>query len=173
MRASGLEWTVLRPSSFASNTPSWAGAVREGTPAPNMTGGSRQGIVDPRDVAEAAVAALTGPRHSERTYTLTGPETLGAHEQATVLGEVLGHAVPLHDLSPEGRREQLLAAGLSEAYADGLMIAARFIREGGNDVVTEVPGRPARTYREWARDHRGVFVRQTRVGRWMAGSHRP
>lgn len=162
VRASGLEWTVLRPSAFASNTLSWVTAVREGTPAPNMMGDGRQGVVDPRDVAEIAVAALLDPRHAGRTYTLTGPETLSAHEQAAVLGEVLGRPVPLHDLSPEERRQQLLASGLSETYADGLMTTARFIHEGGNDLVTEdapeVLGRPARTYRQWAEDHRDAFA---------------
>ncbi|MDH6213411.1 NAD(P)H-binding protein [Streptomyces pseudovenezuelae] len=161
VRASGLEWTILRPSNFASNTLSWAQSVRDGTPALNMMGAGKQGVVDPRDIAEIAVAALLDPRHSGRTYTLTGPETLSAHEQAAVLGEVLGRPVALQDLSPEERREQLLAAGLGEVYADGLVIAARFIQDGGNDVVTEdvreVLGREARTYREWAVDHREAF----------------
>ena len=161
VRDSGLQWTVLRPSSFASTTLTWAAAVREGTPAPNMMGGGRQGVVDPRDVAEIAVAALLDPGHAGRTYTLTGPETLSAHEQAAVLGEVLGRPVPLHDLSPAERREQFLAGGLSETYADSLVAAARFIEDGGNDVVTEdvrqVLGRRARTYREWAEDHKGAF----------------
>ncbi|MFI6560145.1 NAD(P)H-binding protein [Streptomyces sp. NPDC050534] len=161
-RGSGLEWTLLRPSAFASNTLSWVQAVREGTPAPNMMGAGRQGVVDPRDVAETAVAALLDPRHAGRTYTLTGPETLSAHEQAAVLADVLGRPVPLHDLSPQERRAQLLAAGLSEDYADGLMVTARFIHEGGNDVVTgdvrEALGRPARTYRQWAEDHEPAFT---------------
>ena len=161
VRNSGLQWTVLRPSSFASNTLTWAAAVREGTAAPNMMGDGKQGVVDPRDVAEIAVAALLDPGHAGRTYTLTGPETLSAHEQAAVLREVLGRPVPLHDLSPAERRGQALAAGLGETYADSLMAAARFIQEGGNDVVTEdvreVLGRRARTYREWAEDHKGAF----------------
>lgn len=161
VRDSGLQWTVLRPSSFASNTLTWAAAVRGGTAAPNMMGDGKQGVVDPRDVAEIAVAALLDPGHAGRTYTLTGPETLGAHEQAAVLGEVLGRPVPLHDLSTAERREQFLAAGLGETYADSLMAAARFIEDGGNDVVTDevrqVLGRRARTYREWAEDHKGAF----------------
>jgi uncharacterized protein YbjT (DUF2867 family) len=127
-----------------------------------MMGGGRQGVVDPRDVAEIAVAALLDPGHAGRTYTLTGPETLHPHEQAAVLGEVLGRPVPLHDLSPAERREQFLAAGLGEAYADSLMAAVRFIEDGGNDVVTEdvreVLGRRARTYREWAEEHKGAFA---------------
>ncbi|MEU6144106.1 NAD(P)H-binding protein [Streptomyces sp. NPDC047081] len=161
VRASGLEWTILRPSAFASNTLSWAAAVREGTPAPNMMGDGKQGVVDPRDVAAVATAALLDPRHAGRTYTLTGPETLSAHEQAAVLAEILARPVPLHDLTPQERRSQLLASGLTETYADGLLVTARFIHEGGNDVATgdveEVLGRPARTYREWAEDHEEAF----------------
>ncbi|WTX12813.1 SDR family oxidoreductase [Streptomyces sp. NBC_00005] len=161
VRASGLEWTVLRPSAFASNTLTWAQALREGIPAPNMMGDGRQGVVDPRDIADIAVTALLEPGHSGRTYTLTGSETLSAREQAAVLGEILGRPVELRDLTPEQRREQLLTTGLSESYADGLLVTARFIQDGGNDVVTDdvrqVLGRPARTYREWAEDHKGEF----------------
>ncbi|MCZ4610939.1 NAD(P)H-binding protein, partial [Streptomyces sp. Lzd4kr] len=161
VRGSGLEWTVLRPSSFASNTLAWADAVREGTPAPNLMGEGKQGVVDPRDVAEVAVRALLEPGHTGRTYTLTGPETIGASGQAAVLGEILGRPVALLSLTVDQRREQLLGAGLGADYADSLMAGARFIEEGGNAVVTddvpEVLGRPARSYREWAEDHRTAF----------------
>ncbi|WP_413788203.1 NAD(P)H-binding protein [Streptomyces chartreusis] len=161
VRGSGLEWTVLRPSSFASNSLAWADAVREGTPAPNPMGEGQQGVVDPRDVAEVAVRALLEPGHTGRTYTLTGPETIGASGQAAVLGEILGRPVTLLSLTVDQRREQLLGAGLGVDYADSLMAGARFIEEGGNAVVTddvpEVLGRPARSYREWAEDHRTAF----------------
>ncbi|MEU5593231.1 NAD(P)H-binding protein [Streptomyces sp. NPDC020298] len=162
VRASGLQWTILRPSSFASNTLTWAQSIQEGTSAPNPMSDGEQGVVDPRDVSELAVAALLDGRHAARTYTLTGPETLSASRQAAILGEVLGRPVRLRELTPEQRRDQLLAAGLGEAYADSLVVAARFIQEGGNAVVTgdlrETLGRPPRTYREWAEDHKGMFA---------------
>ncbi|CAM5440433.1 NAD(P)H-binding protein [Streptomyces chartreusis] len=161
VRGSGLEWAVLRPSSFASNTLAWADAVREGTPAPNLMGEGKQGVVDPGDVAEVAVRTLLEPGHTGRTYTLTGPETISASGQATVLGEILGRPVTLLSLTADQRREQLLGAGLGADYADSLMAGARFIEEGGNALVTddvpEVLRRPARSYREWAEDHRTPF----------------
>ncbi|MEW2409729.1 NAD(P)H-binding protein [Streptomyces griseoviridis] len=161
VRASGLEWTILRPSSFASNTLGWAPAISQGIPVPNSMGDGGQGVVDPRDLAEAAVAALLDARHSGRTYTLTGPEVLGAHEQAAVLADVIGRPVRLHDLSPEEHAARFRAAGLPEAHARDFLLAARVVREGGNAVVTEdmteVLGRPARSYREWATDHKGAF----------------
>ncbi|MER6242674.1 NAD(P)H-binding protein [Streptomyces griseorubiginosus] len=161
VRGSGLEWVILRPSVFASNTLSWAGPLRSGEPVPNMLGSGRQGVVDPRDVAEIAAAALIDPGHTGRTYTLTGPETLSPQDQAGVLGEVLGRRVDLRDLTPPETRALLVASGWSEESAQAMLRSVRFVAEGGNEVVTgdvaEVLGRPARTYREWARDHRGMF----------------
>jgi uncharacterized protein YbjT (DUF2867 family) len=117
--------------------------------------------VDPRDVAEIAVAALVGPGHVGRTYTLTGPETLSPQDQATTLGEVLARRVELRPLTPPETRELLVASGWSEESAEGMLRSVRFVAEGGNAVVTgdveEVLGRPARTYREWAEDHAGAF----------------
>ncbi|TXS48777.1 NAD-dependent epimerase/dehydratase family protein [Streptomyces sp. uw30] len=162
VRASGLEWTVLRPSSFASNTLAWAEAVYAGTAAPNLMSDGAQGVVDPRDVSEVAVSALLDPRHAGRTYTLTGPETIRASDQAAVLGEILDRPVELLQLTADQRRELLLGAGLGAAYADSLVASARFIEEGGNAVVTDdvpqVLRRPARSFREWALDHRAAFM---------------
>ncbi|MFE5814472.1 NAD(P)H-binding protein [Streptomyces sp. NPDC056479] len=161
-RASGLEWTVLRPSSFASNTLAWAEAVRAGTAAPNLMSDGRQGVVDPRDVSEVAVSALLDPRHAGHTYTLTGPEALSASDEAAVLAEILGRPVEVLQLTADQRREQLLGMGLGAAYADSLMAGARFIEEGGNAVVTDdvprVLGRPARSYLEWVLDHKAAFT---------------
>ncbi|WP_037681473.1 NAD(P)H-binding protein [Streptomyces griseus] len=161
LRESGAEWTVLRPSSFASNTLSWARPIGAGEPVPNLTGDGLQGVIDPRDVAEVAVRALVEERHTGRTYTLTGPETISVPGQAAVLAEVLGRTVPTHTLTPDETRDFLRTWGLGEAQAEGVLAGSAFVRAGGNAVVTEdvreVLGRPARTYREWAEDHREAF----------------
>nr|WP_307680265.1 NAD(P)H-binding protein [Streptomyces sp. V4I2] len=162
LRAGGSEWTILRPSSFASNTLGWAESVHAGRPVPNMTGNGRQGVVDPRDVSEAAVEALTDSRHSGRTYTLTGPEAITVHDQAAAITAVVGRPVETLDLSPDRIREQLTASGLDAAAAESVLGGLLFAREGGNALVTddvrEALGRPARSYREWVEDHRAVFA---------------
>ncbi|MGR3868794.1 NAD(P)H-binding protein [Streptomyces graminifolii] len=161
VRDSGLEWTILRPSAFATNTLGWAASLRAGSPVPNTSGDGGQGVVDPRDVSEVAVAALLDPAHSERTYTLTGPEVLTVPAQAAVLADVLGRPVPVRDLSSAEAREYLLGLGFSDTFIDASEISRAFVRGGGNEVVTddvgEVLGRPARTYREWVVDHRAAF----------------
>lgn len=161
VRDSGLEWTVLRPSAFASNTLGWAASVRAGSPIPNTSGTGGQGVVDPRDVSEVAVAALLDTGHAGRTYTLTGPEVLSVPGQAAVLAGVLGRPVEVRDLSTAEAREYLLGLGFSDTFIDASEISRAYVRGGGNEVVTddvpEVLGRPARTYREWAEDHKKMF----------------
>ncbi|MEU0596955.1 NAD(P)H-binding protein [Streptomyces sp. NPDC006393] len=162
VRESGAAWTVLRPSSFASNTLSWVPALRAGEPVPNLTGDGASGVIDPRDVAAVAVRALVESVHAGRTYTLTGPEAISVPGQAAVLAAVLGRPVPTRDLSPDETRAFLRTAwGMEGDRADGVLAGVAFVRDGGNAVVTddvpEVLGRPARTFRAWAEDNRGIF----------------
>ncbi|WP_217548141.1 NAD(P)H-binding protein [Streptomyces sp. GbtcB6] len=162
VRDSGLAWTVLRPSSFASNTLTWLQALRAGEPVPNMTGDGASGVIDPCDIAEVAVRSLLDAGHAGRTYTLTGPEAITVPGQAAVLAEVLGRPVPTRDLSPDETRAFLRTAwGMDETRADGVLTGLAFVRAGGNAVLTEdvaeVLGRPARTFRTWAADNKGLF----------------
>jgi uncharacterized protein YbjT (DUF2867 family) len=162
VRASGLEWTVLRPSSFASNWLHRAGEVRAGRPVPDMTGQGRQGVVDPRDVAAVAVAALTGPGHAGRTWTLTGPEPLRAADQADRLARVIGRPVETVDVPEAAAREQMSASGMPAAAVDAILLGSAWARAGHNAVVTgdvaAVLGRPPASFDDWARRHRAAFI---------------
>ncbi|WP_067836261.1 SDR family oxidoreductase [Nocardia lijiangensis] len=160
-RESGLEWTILRPSSFASNTLIWADPIRAGQPVPNLTGEGAQGVIDPRDVAAVAVEALLSTAHAGHTYTLTGPELLTTADQAAVLAAVLGHPIEVADIPEDLARQHMLAAGMSAEYVDGALAGQAYVRAGGNavrtDAVRTVLGRPPRTYADWAADHAHVF----------------
>ncbi|MEU3528115.1 NAD(P)H-binding protein [Streptomyces sp. NPDC038707] len=161
LRAGRTAWTILRPSSFATNTLHWASDIRAGRPVANLTGKGAQGVIDPRDVAEVAVAALTAPGHTGRTYTLTGPELLSAHEQAEILRKVLGRPVEIVDVPLEAAKQRMIAAGRDPESAEDALRGQRFIAEGGNarltDDVATVLHRGARTYATWAADHRAAF----------------
>jgi uncharacterized protein YbjT (DUF2867 family) len=159
---SGLDWTVLRASSFASNALRWAPVIRAGESVPNVTGIGAQGVVDPRDVAEVAVEALLGDDHHGAAYTLTGPETISVPEQVAQLADLLGHPIGTVDIPLEAVREQTLAAGFDASVAEVAVRGAQLVRDGGNAVVTDdvrrVLGRPARSFRTWARDHLDAFA---------------
>lgn len=162
-RESGLEWTVLRPSTFASNTLSWSEPIRAGQPVPNLTGAGAQGVVDPRDVAAVAVEALHSAAHAGNTYTLTGPELLTAADQAAALAAILGHPIEVVDVPEEQARGHMLAAGMSAEYVDGALAGQAYLRAGRNAVRTDdvrtVLGRPPRVYADWAAAHIAAFRR--------------
>ncbi|MGW4533277.1 NAD(P)H-binding protein [Nocardia sp. NPDC004340] len=161
VRESGVDWTILRPSSFASNTRSWVAPIQAGQPVPNMTGAGAQGVIDPRDVAAVAAEALLSDDHAGRIYTLTGPAALTTHDQAAVLAAALNRSIDVTDIPLDVARGFMLESGMSEEYADGALAGQAFVRDGGNAIVTgdveQVLGRAPRTYADWVRDHRTEF----------------
>lgn len=140
LRDGFADWTILRPSTFASNALAWAPAIRAGEAIPNPFGDGAQGVVDPADVAAVAAVVLTEDGHAGRTYTLTGPALITVPSQVAVIGKVLDREISTVDLDP---------AALPEPVAAG----ARFVRDGGNAVLTDdvaaVLGRPARSFEQW------------------------
>ncbi|GEM33002.1 nucleotide-diphosphate-sugar epimerase [Nocardia neocaledoniensis NBRC 108232] len=162
VRESGLEWTILRPNTFASNTLSWIAPLRDGHPVPNLTGDGKQAVVDPRDVAEVAATALRTGRYDGRVLTLTGPLLHTGREQAAVLAEIIGRPIEVADIAAADAREFMTAAGLPPAFVEGSLIGQAFIRDGHNELVSgdvaEVLGREPRSYADWAADHRDAFA---------------
>ncbi|MFD6398787.1 NAD(P)H-binding protein [Nocardia sp. NPDC060249] len=162
VRDSGLEWTILRPNTFASNTFSWIEPLHAGHPVPNLTGEGRQPVVDPRDVAAVAVAALRAPAHVGRTLTLTGPELLTGREQAAVLAGIIGRPIEVTDIAEADARAFMTAAGLPPAFVEGAAVGQSFVRHGHNETITDhieqALGRPPRGYATWAADHRAAFA---------------
>ncbi|WP_020387138.1 NAD(P)H-binding protein [Kribbella catacumbae] len=150
VKQSGRTWTILRPSSFATNV-----LAAEGQPVINPTGDARQGVIDPADIAAVAVQALTEPGHHGQTYTLTGPELLSVPEQVSQLSEVLGRTVPTIDVEPAELARQLAEYGEDAASIEAMVRGVSFARAGRNAVLTgdveKVLGRPAGSFADWAR----------------------
>ncbi|MFD8631950.1 NAD(P)H-binding protein [Streptomyces sp. NPDC059533] len=160
VRGSGMEWTLLRPRAYMSNSLSWAASVRQDGVVRALHPEASVACVDPRDVAEVAVRALTEDGHAGRTYTLTGPEALTAVEQTAQLAELLGRPLRCAALEPEQARTALRRVH-PEAVADALVYrAGRQVQAGKGRVEDTVPallGRPAGSFRSWAGDHLGAF----------------
>ncbi|MFD9870824.1 NAD(P)H-binding protein [Streptomyces niveus] len=161
LRASGMEWTLLRPRAFMSNSLAWAASVRSERTVRALHGTSANACVDPGDVAEVAVRVMTGEGHAGRAYTLTGPRALTAVGQTRQLGRLLGVRLRFEELSRDEAR-----AGLERRYpapvVEALLESAERQRAGAKaqveDTVRTLTGRRARSFREWAADHLDVFA---------------
>jgi uncharacterized protein YbjT (DUF2867 family) len=88
IRASGVEYTILRPNNFYQNDLGLLDAIRAGF-YPSPTGSVGLHRVDVRDIAKAAAIAVTAPGHSGKTYSLVGPRSWTGGEIATALAQHL------------------------------------------------------------------------------------
>jgi uncharacterized protein YbjT (DUF2867 family) len=93
LKASGAEWTLLRPNFFRQNLLRTAAAVRiEDRMVLPFPPDVPIAMIDVRDTADAAVRVLTEDGHAGATYALTGiPVTL--QECAAALSPILGKDV--------------------------------------------------------------------------------
>jgi uncharacterized protein YbjT (DUF2867 family) len=157
---SGLAWTILRPTSFASNFLWYLPLLHQGNPIPDLLGEAGQGVITPDDVAEVAVAALTDDTHHGQYYDLTGPELLTFAEQAAIIERVTGRPVKTFAQELSAAREQL-KAGMTEEAADAMLTGVGWARAGRasrlSPHVARILNRPATSFEQWARDHSAAF----------------
>ncbi|WP_369020644.1 NAD(P)H-binding protein [Streptomyces californicus] len=160
LRESGMAWTVLRPTQFASNTLWWAGAVREESavrvPYPDV------GLpaVHPADIASVARAALTGPGHRGRTYPLTGPAPITPREQIAELERLLGRKVACVGITREdayGPMAAMMGAEVANSVLDLMGGDVNDALVAVHDTVARLTGSPARPYRRWAEENADAF----------------
>jgi uncharacterized protein YbjT (DUF2867 family) len=160
IRRSGLEWTFLRPRSFMSNTLAWAPSIRSEGVVRSLHASSANACVDPRDIAEAAVRALTLPGHAGKIHPLTGPEAITAAEQTAQLAEALQRPLVFEELTWEQAAAQW-AARYPAPVVEALLKGARRQARGGKSTVDpsyeRLTGLRPRPFRQWAVDHRGAF----------------
>lgn len=110
LRASGMAWTVLRPTQFASNTLMWASSIRSRETIRAPYADTALPAVHPADIASVARGALTEPGHRGRTYALTGPEPVSPRRRIESIAAALGREVPFAEVSRRQARPQPAAA---------------------------------------------------------------
>lgn len=156
LAASGADWTVLRASWFQQNFSEslLLPAVLAGEVALPV-GPVPEPFIDADDIAEAAVAALTDPRHAGRLYELTGPQALTFAEAVAEIAAATGRPLAFRRVSPAEFDEGLAAAGLpAETRA---LIGELFatVLDGRNSALAhgleQLLGRPGRSLRDYAR----------------------
>ena len=161
LRASGMDYTFLRPNLFMQGLLHFAGSVaRDGTFAA-AAGDAAVSVVDVRDNAAVAVAALTEPGHEGRTYTLTGPEALTHAEMAAALAKATGKPIRYVDVAPEAMGAAMVGMGMPQWQADGLVEDYAHYRRGEAAAVAtgveDATARAPRAFEAFAHDYVDAF----------------
>ncbi|GAA0659922.1 NAD(P)H-binding protein [Kitasatospora atroaurantiaca] len=151
VRASGPDFTILRPAGFASNAFAWAEAVRTKRTVFAPFGDVALPVIDPADIAEVAAAALRDEGHAGRTYELTGPEAIGPRRQAAVISEALGEEIGFRELSREEAHAHM-AQFMPEEVIGGTLDVLGVPLPAEQVISPDVENvlhRPARSFGEW------------------------
>ncbi|WP_243061906.1 NAD(P)H-binding protein [Humibacter sp. RRB41] len=160
VRASGLSFTILRPSGFASNSFGWAQPIRDGGTVFAPFGDTALPVIDPRDIAAVAAAVLSSPdAHVGAVYELTGPEAVTPRQQTDAIAAAIGRPLDFVELTREDALARLSTVMPSE-IADATLgiLGGPSVRESSpTDAVERLTGRPATPFSSWAADHATAF----------------
>jgi uncharacterized protein YbjT (DUF2867 family) len=154
VRASALEWTVLRPSNFFQNfdedlhlAPVLAGdlALPAGTLLEAMT--------DIDDVADVAATVLTEPGHAGQVYELSGPRALTYREAVDLIARATGRTITYTEVSTAEYVASLVRQGVPEEVAQHIAAMYGLIERGTlaepTDGVRTVLGRAPRAFEDY------------------------
>jgi uncharacterized protein YbjT (DUF2867 family) len=155
LRALGVRWTILRPSTLASNMLLWLDHKQHAVALP--VGDGSDTFLDPRDLADVVAAILVSGRHDGALYEVTGPEWLRYRDAVEKIGAATGAPIAFIDLPEEVLRQGLISAGIPSSQADAILMFLGAVKAGKiyppTNVVAELLGRPARTFDDWLRDN--------------------
>lgn len=160
VEASGLEWTALRPTGFASNTLGWAEEIRTAGVVRAPLARLARPLIHEADMAAVAVRALTTDALLGARPLITGLELVTQERQAALIGEAIGRPVRFEEIALAEAIARMKAAGYPAELVEAVMPAQAGMLDSPepvNDEVERITGTPARSFRAWAVDHAADF----------------
>ena len=161
VKSSGLPWTLLKPTFFMQNTMMAAQTISShGVIYWDMKEG-RLGMIDVRDIVDAALAVLTGSGHEGKSYILTGPAAISFHDVARTFSNVLGREITYVTVPGEAALKSMTDMGHPEWIAKGYVELSEGFSENFANSVTDnvaaLTGHPARSFEQFVLDFAHVF----------------
>jgi uncharacterized protein YbjT (DUF2867 family) len=162
IKASGLDWTFLRPGFFMQNFLNMAemikGMGKAMMPLPADVG---LGMIDARDTADVAAAILTGDGHGGQVYELSGPDVSPA-EAVAAIGDAIGKEIAFVSVPMEGAVAAMKERGMPDWLVNHQSTLMGIAANGdmasyGNDLIEKLAGHAPRTPADFARAHAAAF----------------
>lgn len=156
VKASGVEWTVVRASWFMQNFSEgeFAGMIHAGAitlPAADIP----EPFIDVNDIADVATAALTEDGHHGEVYEVTGPRMLTHDEVAAEISAATGRSVSFVRIPAEAFAGALAESGAPEDIQWLLSYLFSTVLDGRNahvcDGVERALGRKPADFSDYAR----------------------
>jgi uncharacterized protein YbjT (DUF2867 family) len=134
IKHSGAAWTFLRHNLYIDFIPLLCpadGVIRGPADDGRVAGVSRD------DIADVAVAVLTGEGHEGQTYDVTGIEAFTLGEAAAELSRVTGRHITFEDETVEEARESRRPSGEPEYVIEGWVTTYTAIAAGDLEAISD------------------------------------
>jgi uncharacterized protein YbjT (DUF2867 family) len=137
LKASGMDYTILRPNGFMQNLIMYfAPSIRAQGAFYQSTGNTKISHIDLRDIAAAAALILRSPsQHIGKIYELNGPEALSYAEVAEKISNATGRNVQYVDIPGDAQRKALLDMGMPDFMVTALLELQEYYASGKASVV--------------------------------------
>jgi uncharacterized protein YbjT (DUF2867 family) len=156
LQASGLTHVILRPHLFLQNLLGSIGTIAGEGKLYFGVGAGRMGMVDTRDVADAAVVAATTDTFDGSTHELTGPASIDYATVASAIARGLGREVTYVPVPPAAAGEAMRALGADEwsvaVVRDYCTAYAQNWGDFTTDHVERITGHEPRSVDDFVRD---------------------
>lgn len=157
---SGMEWTILRPTQFASNALLWAPAIRAREPVRLPYADTGLPTIHPGDIAAVARVALAEPGHRGQRYALTGPVRISARRQIETIAALLNREIEITEITRAQARPAMAAAFGADSADAVLDVTGGDMNDDLLSVrgtVARITGTPGRPFRRWAEENLHAF----------------
>lgn len=160
---SGIPYTFLRPNEFMQGFINFQGPTIKSNNAFYLPAqDAKVSIVDVRDIAAVAVKALTDDnKHNNKTYLITGPETLSYYQAAEILSNATGKKISYVNVSDEEARAAMKETGMNDWLINTILELYNYFRKGYasevSSAVEEVTGKKQITFAQFAKDYAEAF----------------
>ena len=162
IRASGLDWTMIRPTFFTQNLLGSARTIKTSDKIVLALGNAVVAPTDLRDVAEVIRLALTDDAHLNKSYDLTGPEALSLSQVAEKFSKVLGREIRYEPQPVEEFGKILRQVGFPEwrvnAVCDEFRLLGQTTSRHTTDTIRQILGREPTSVEQFIRDHIKVYT---------------
>ena len=161
LEESRVPYTVLRPNFFMQNMLWFAASIKSDGAFYLPIGKAAVSMVDVRDIAAVAAAALTEAGHEGKTYEITGSQALSFDEVAKKLSVATNKKIAYVDAPPKDFQKSLLGLGQPEWLADALTELYEDVSKGHNALVTDAVAKVTKShpisFDYFARDYAQIF----------------
>lgn len=162
LMASGLEYVILRPHYFMQNIPQMHAAfMKEKQMFAQYMGDTRIPMVDTRNIAKAALAALTSDEFNGKIHYITGPRAISFHDVAEAFSKPLGKEIQYVNLPYEDQKAGLEAYGTPDMIVTTVMTLFKRWADGddqpASDDYEKITGAKATDIDQFAADFAPVM----------------